>query len=122
MKADEWRDIPGWEGKYQITIDGHVRSVVRLGRCGATGVRKRDGKELRPFTKADGGTPRVTLYKPSGKRTCLVRGLIALSFPEIEPSNKRTRTEVRSPSGLRMLWSTPASTTQQAYGGPNAFR
>lgn len=29
---EEWRDIPGWEGLYQASSDGQIRSLVRQGK------------------------------------------------------------------------------------------
>lgn len=50
MEEEIWKDIPGWEGKYQVSNLGRARSVDRLvnSRPGRSKYIKR-GKILKPF-------------------------------------------------------------------------
>lgn len=43
---EKWKDIPGFEGKYQINLDGQVRSMDRL-----VIVKSKLGKERQQFVK-----------------------------------------------------------------------
>lgn len=73
MKAGEsaWLPVVGWEGLYEVSRDGRVRSLDRMmvsatARCGYP--RRMKGRELRPTTKATGGYPQVTLHAQDGRQ------------------------------------------------------
>lgn len=55
---EQWRDVPGFEGQYQVSDQGRVRSLdhrVRLfTRWGAETTRLSPGRVLRPGRKGDG--------------------------------------------------------------------
>lgn len=73
-----WRPVVGFEGVYEVSNRGRVRSLDRL----ITTKRfqcQRDGKILIPFD--NGGYLRVALGKHSKKY--LVHRLVARAFPEI---------------------------------------
>lgn len=79
----EWRDIPDWEGMYQVSEDGRVRSVnrtvVQLGRWGQQR-RCFKGKELK-LSKCSNGYVFVTLSRPGNRpKLALVHRLVALAF------------------------------------------
>lgn len=44
-----WKDVVGYEGKYQISNKGRVKSLPKM--CG---VRWDSGRILKPFTNKDG--------------------------------------------------------------------
>lgn len=39
--GEEWRDIPGNEGKYQVSNHGRIKTLARDTRCGRSGVQHR---------------------------------------------------------------------------------
>lgn len=45
IKIDEWYDIPGYGGKYQINYYGNIRRALKNGRY----------KEIHPFIKKSNG-------------------------------------------------------------------
>lgn len=57
MSAVEWRPVPGWEGLYEVSSDGQIRSL-------------RAGRPMRTFI-TEKGYRRVYLYR--GKRIQRVR-------------------------------------------------
>lgn len=73
---EEWRAAPGFEGLYEVSSEGQVRSLPRevssTNRWGVTGVRKYQGKTLRPTPNEKGylslrlcqgwGNPRRRVY------------------------------------------------------------
>jgi hypothetical protein len=65
MSATEWRDIPGYEGLYQVSDEGCVRSLRR-------GVLKQ-----RPNRS---GYPAVNLYKAGAASTQPVHRVVATTF------------------------------------------
>lgn len=71
--TEEWRDIPDYEGFYQVSSLGRVRSSSN-----ERGLSK-VGRLLRPGISAD-GYPRVVLSKCSKKTSCRVHRLVALTF------------------------------------------
>lgn len=66
-----WEDIPGYEGRYQVSTDGQVRSLPNA---------KRKGVRILKQTAVSGGYLGVTLCLDGHKRPKLVHRLIALTF------------------------------------------
>ena len=73
---EEWRPIPGFEGQYEVSNLGRVKSL---------GDKRRRSKVdiiMRPYLRA-GGCPSVFLVSSDGKhRNRSVAALTALTFPE----------------------------------------
>lgn len=67
-----WRDIPGYEGKYQVSNTGQVRSLNYRGNTGKTKILKQD-------TDRD-GYKRVRLSKNGKVKRYGVHRLVALTF------------------------------------------
>lgn len=76
-----WRDIPGYEGCYQASSDGLIRSVPRKDKLG----RPHGGKILLPAVNKRWGRLQVGLCKDGGQRTWRVHNLVALAFIGIPP-------------------------------------
>lgn len=68
MNKEIWKDIPGYDNKYQVSNFGNVRSVKRK-------------KNLRLF-KNNNGYMNVVLYKNSRKKHWRVHRLVAMTFLE----------------------------------------
>ena len=90
MIEEEWRDIPGWEGSYQVSSHGRVRSLDRV-VIDKNGRRSpRAGKVLSPALSQD--YPSVALYRPSQQaHTRCVHQLVALAFHGPRPEGLETR-------------------------------
>ncbi|AEK07107.1 hypothetical protein JOEDIRT_76 [Mycobacterium phage JoeDirt] len=85
MTSEEWRDVPGWEGLYQVSSLGRVRSVERLAiqkRWGRPNVRVVRERILKPYTS--GPKPpiylMVRLYRDGKKTQRKVHHLVAEAF------------------------------------------
>jgi hypothetical protein len=78
--SEEWRDIPGFEGKYQVSTLGNVRSIDRT-----VGSRVYSGRILRPRLEKRGYL-RLTLSSGSFRKTDSVHRLVAIAFIE-NPQN-----------------------------------
>lgn len=77
---EQWRPVPGFEGRYEVSDHGQVRSLdqrVRHGR-GAT-TRLHRGRILSPSSASD-GRRRVILYGVAPRATCLVSVLVLKAF------------------------------------------
>lgn len=67
---ENWKDIEGYEGLYQISDYGRVRSLAKVGST--------DEQILKPFNQD--GYVRYTLRKDGGKRNFLAHQLVAKAF------------------------------------------
>lgn len=83
-----WKYIPGYEGYYEVSNKGLVRSVERIvkGRFGGVAVRR--GVLLRPG-KSKTGYMRCLLVKDNVRKNIGVHRLVALAFIP-NPDNKKT--------------------------------
>lgn len=71
----EWRPIPGWEDRYEVSNDGRIRSVTITSRRGDT----RQGRERAACTAAIGYLM-VPLYRDGKQVPMLVHRAVALAF------------------------------------------
>ena len=78
---ETWKDIKGYEGYYQISDLGNVRSVDRF-----DGVHERKGSILKPNLKQN-GYMQVGLRKHSTRKWFGIHRLVAIHFIE-NPDNK----------------------------------
>ena len=74
---DLWRDIPNFEGLYQASANGEIRSLDHIRKNG-TNEYKQKGKILK-FNKNPNGYLQVRLSKNGVAKTYRVNRLIALS-------------------------------------------
>ena len=90
MSSEKWIDIPGYEGSYQISDMGRVRSLTRPtliikpnGRAIASSCK---GKILKG-TKSKSGHLNVGLSKNGNKKTCQIHRLVMAAFnPDADES------------------------------------
>lgn len=80
-----WKDIAGYEGLYQVSQDGKVRSLNWRNRG--------EIKELALKNNAQ-GEAQVELYKDGKRKTCLVSRLVEEAFPPNVPAPKPTGEEI----------------------------
>lgn len=78
--AEIWKDIPGYEGRYQASTEGRIRSVdhrVRLVAHGKETTRLSPGRVLRPGGRKDGHLSVMLGHKAHGSQ---VHQLVMLTF------------------------------------------
>ena len=80
-----WKDIEGYEGLYQVSDLGHVRSVDRINDYG----RKNRGRERRQNVNTKTGYCYVTLSKNGRIKNHSVHRLVAKAFID-NPEHKET--------------------------------
>lgn len=116
MKEEIWKCIPGYEGFYQASTKGNIRSMDRMISSvwrGKSIVRFYKGKMLSPVRR--GNYRKVDLWRNQESKTVAVHRLIALTFIE-NPFNKP---EVNHIKGLsdevsNLEWSTSKENMQHA--------
>lgn len=72
-----WRAIPGWEGLYEVSIDGQVRAL-------------RKGQIMRPFT-TEKGYQRVYLYRTPRVQRVRIHTAVLHAFIGPRPAGMVTR-------------------------------
>lgn len=78
MEYEIWKDIPGYEGFYQASNLGNIKSVERY-YVGGCGCRRKVGGIRKPHKMKDGYL-HLMLCKNGNKKHFLVHRLIAITF------------------------------------------
>lgn len=79
IKSEEWKSIIGYEGLYEVSDFGRVRSLDREVVCGNGTVRNYKGKILKQFIDKQ-GRPEVILSKNGKGHNKLPHSLVAQAF------------------------------------------
>lgn len=83
IDGGEWKPVVGYEGSYEVSNQGEVRSLDRTelmsGRHPVPYLRRRRGKILSAHA-GRGGYPAVMLSKEGRQKLCLVHRLVATAF------------------------------------------
>lgn len=80
MTDERWLPIPGWEGLYEASDQGRVRSVDRILRLRNGQQRRYKGRVLRICPRAGNAYRSVGLSSPNGDVKYEVHRLIILTF------------------------------------------
>lgn len=77
---EEWRTIPGYEGLYEVSNLGNVRSLDRYVNSSVPGIKYFiNGKQLTPI-KNNHGYLRVNLCNEFGRKAKFIHKLVCLAF------------------------------------------
>jgi len=75
---EQWKDVPSWEGWYQVSDEGRVRSLTRRSNCGkSTAIYK--GRILKTGL-LEAGYDTVVLSQPGRRAHTYVHRLVAAAF------------------------------------------
>lgn len=105
MDSEVWKDIPGYEGTYQVSSLGRVRSLDRVvkGKCHFTGElfdRRIKGQVLRPGKCCKSGHLSVVLGRGTTGRP--VHELVMLAFVGVPPEGKEVCHQNGDPTDNRL--------------------
>jgi len=89
---EEWRPVPNYEGLYEVSDRGQVRSVDRLvdtmTRWGEVTQRRVPGKVRKLVTHPNGGHLYLQLHKGGGRKPVFVHNLVLAAFVGPRPVDK----------------------------------
>lgn len=128
--AENWKDIPGYEGKYQVSDLGRVRSLDRYtnqenGPNQGEGERFHKGRILKQ-TMANDGYLRVSLYDKNGKLNYRpVHRLVADAFvygycPGLQINHINEMKFVNC--AVNLEWVTPSVNVNHGYRNTKAVK
>jgi len=84
-ELEVWKDIPGYEGLYQVSNLGNVKSLPREWVTGKGAVRKHKGKILKGSTNSSGY--RLVILCVNGKiKGYTIHQLVAIAFLNHKPN------------------------------------
>lgn len=84
-----WRDVPGYEGRYQASDLGRIRSLDRRVNIAHGSTRLMRGRVLRPACQKN--DPHLTVVLGHGKAASSVHRLVALAFLGPCPEGQEVR-------------------------------
>lgn len=108
---EEWRDIPGCEGHYQISNHGQVRSIDRMITTKTGKERLMRGRILKPGFHPQ-GYPQVRLRKNGKLRTVRIHNLVAEAFIGPCPEGQQVRHQDDVPTN-NFVWNLSYGTPSQ---------
>lgn len=85
---EEWRNIPGYEGLYEVSSYGRVRSLDRW-VTNDRGQYLNPGRILRTATSSKSGSLSVVLSNTAGKSSKTIHQLVAMAFLNHTPTPHR---------------------------------
>lgn len=83
--SEQWRPVRGWEGLYEVSDAGSVRSIPRPWQH-----RRQDVPRILRFGSARGGYLTVTLSRPGERHAYTVHRLVAEAFIGPKPEGWHT--------------------------------
>lgn len=117
LMIEEWKDIKGYEGYYQVSNTGKVKSLDRKVKHPKGGDKIVRGKSCgERYNRV--GYPEVVLFKEGEKKYQLIHRLVALTFVP----NEENKPEVNHIDGNKinnnaenLEWCTSSENQQHAY-------
>jgi hypothetical protein len=110
---EAWKDIAGYEGFYQVSNIGRVKTTERTDSLG----RKVSENIKKPNLNIN-GYYQVTLYKNGHRKSCYIHRLVATAFiPNNDNALQVNHIDgVKTNNSARNLeWTTPSENSQHAY-------
>ena len=117
FKMENWKEIKGYEGLYECSTHGRVRTVARIVKCKNGTLKSLSQRILTPHFNSNGYLW-VFLHKEGVRRFWLIHRLIALTFVA-NPDNKpfvNHKSGVKTDNVPHLLeWSTRKENVAHAF-------
>lgn len=101
-ESEKWMEIPRWEGLYEASDKGNIRSLPRVTRGGFGGVRRIKGKILRPVKRPTGHV-QVILSDGERREHHDIHRLVMVSFIGTPPPGMEVCHNNGEPSDNRLV-------------------
>ena len=114
---EEWRDIAGYEGLYQVSNFGRVLHKTSH-RIYSNGTRTELPERFLTLTKNSGGYMQVTLWRNGKRISAKVHSLVANAFiknPENKPYVNHINGDKTDNRAENLEWTTPSENTLHRY-------
>lgn len=112
MTNEEWRPVVGWEGLYEVSSHGRVRSLDRYVQYVTGHTQRHAGRILRPTGT---GHPVVALRAPGRRKTRSIHSLVADAFipnPKGDPWVLHWDDDSRNNKVENLRWGTPRENSE----------
>ena len=116
-KDEQWKDITGYEGMYQVSNLGRIKTVGRV-------VIRKDGSQvhvkelIRAISSSSKGYSQVRLYKSNIGRTVELHRIVATEFipnPENKTDVNHKDGNTKNASSENLEWVTDSENLKHAY-------
>jgi len=117
---EEWRDVVGYEGYYEVSSLGRVRSVQRVVDCGCRGMRRLPTRLLKQVDI--GGYLTVQLNRDRATFKALIHRLVCIAWHGPPPSEKHQvahgdgSRKNNKPDNLRWVTAAENAADRRAHG------
>jgi len=115
---ERWAPVVGYEGLYEVSDIGRVRSIPRVTAGGRHGALRRRAGKLRSLNVGSNGYAVVTLSRDGREATKSVHRLVAAAFLPPPPSGRvvNHKNGVKADNRASNLeWATPSENNLHSY-------
>lgn len=112
---ETWKDIKDYEGMYQVSDLGRVKSLSRITKKKGGKISYRQPEKILSFYKTNTGYVMVHLYKDGKNKHNLVSRLVAQAFipnPDNLPEVDHINHNLENNKPLNLRWCTPSQNKQ----------
>lgn len=116
MEEETWISVTDYEGLYEVSTLGNIRSLDRVVKT-KRGLKSYKGKKLNP-SKSSAGYKEIRLYKVGVGKTFLVHRLVAIEFlpnPNGYPIINHKDGDKLNPEVGNLEWTTYETNNLHAY-------